>query len=100
MFGTAVALGHADVVLERFVRGRQAVVELVAFEEIIVPARLVARTVLRVDGAPDRPERTLFALDPDDDRLLRPRVVDAVNDPFGEAALRRFPPHQARIQSP
>ena len=32
-------------------------------------------------------------LDPDDDRLLRPRVVDAVNDSFGEAALRRFPPH-------
>ena len=30
----------------------------------------------------------------------RPTVVDTVNDPLGEAALRRFPPHEARIQSP
>src|SRR5262249_59563260 len=69
-------------------------------EEVVVAARLVARAVLRIDRAPDGPERACLALDPDDDRLLGARVVDSVNDPFGEAALRRFPPHGARIQSP
>src|SRR5213078_1908336 len=83
-----------------FVRSRERVLELVALEEIVVAARLVARTVLRVHGASHGPERALLARDPDHDRLLCPCVVDAVNDPFGEAALRRFPPHGARIQSP
>src|SRR5690242_4229161 len=99
MLGTAVLLGHADVVFERLVRGLQAVVQLVALEDVVVAARLIARTVLWVDRAPDRPEGARLALDPDDDRLLGASVVHAVNDPFGEAALRRFPPHGARIQS-
>jgi len=87
------------VVLERVVRSGQRVLELVALEEIVVAPGLVARPVLRVDSAANSPERALLALDPDHDCLLRTGVVDAVDDPFGEAALRRFPPHKARIQS-
>src|SRR3954468_6290885 len=99
MLWTAVFFGHAEVVFEHLVRGRQTVAQLVACEQIVVATRLVARTVLRIDRAPDRPHGALFALDPDDDRLFGPSIVDAVNDSLGEAALRRFPPHRARIQS-
>jgi hypothetical protein len=45
------------VVLERLVRGDQGVAQLVALEDVVVLARLVARAVLRVDRAPDRPQR-------------------------------------------
>jgi len=93
LLGPAVALGHAEVVLESVVRRREGVVQLVAFEQIVVSARLVARSILRVHGATDGPEGALFALDPDHDGLGDTPVVDAVNDPFGEAACRRFPPH-------
>src|SRR3954452_8356754 len=99
MFGPPVFFGHAEVVFEHFVRGRQTVVQLIALEQVVVAPRLVARTVLRIDRAPDGPHGALLALDPDDDRLFGPCVVDAVNDSLGEAALRRFPPHRARIQS-
>jgi hypothetical protein len=44
--------------------------------------------VLGIDRTAHSPERALPALDPDQDRLLGAGVVDAVNDPFGEAALR------------
>jgi hypothetical protein len=44
--------------------------------------------VLWIDRTTDSPERTLLALDPDEDGLLSARVVDAVNDTFGEAAFR------------
>jgi hypothetical protein len=44
--------------------------------------------MLRIDRTTHRPERPLLALDPDNDRLLGARVVDAVNRPFGEAAIR------------
>src|SRR6266480_2890115 len=99
MLSATVLLGDAPVVLERVVRRRQRVLELVALEEIVVAVRLVARPVLRVHSTADSPERTLLALDPDHDRLFDTRVVDAVDDSLGEAALRRFPPHRARIQS-
>jgi hypothetical protein len=89
----AVALGDADVVLERLVGGPQAVVELVPFEHIVVVPRLVAGAVLGVHRAADGPESALLPLDPDDDRLYGACVVDAVDDSLGEAARRRFPPH-------
>src|SRR5436189_4802630 len=41
----AVALRNGEVVLERPVRSLQRVVELVAFEEIVIAPRLVARAV-------------------------------------------------------
>jgi hypothetical protein len=44
--------------------------------------------VLRIDSAAHCPERALLALDPDQDGLLGARVVDTVDDSFGEAALR------------
>src|SRR5439155_20804479 len=75
------------------VRCPDAVVQLVAFEQIVVSAWLVARSILRVHGATDGPQSALFALDPDHDGLGDTPVVDAVNDPLGEAARRRFPPH-------
>jgi len=81
----SIAFRHAEVVLERIVGGLERVVEFEALEHIIVPAGLVCRPVLGVDRAADGPERALLALDPDEDGLL--------DDPFGEAALRRFPPH-------
>jgi len=84
----AVLLRHAEIVLQRFVRRLERIVELVTLEDIVLPPLLVARAVLRVDRATHGPERTFLAFDPDQDRLLGPRVVDAVNDPLGEAARR------------
>jgi hypothetical protein len=55
--------------------------------------------MLWVDGATHSPESALLAFDPDHDGLVGTGVVDAVDDSFGEAALLRFPPHGARIQS-
>ena len=89
----SVAFRHAEVVLERIVGGLEGVVEFEALEHIIVPAGLVGRAVLWVDRPANRPDRALLALDPDEDGLLDARIVDSVDDPFGEAALRRFPPH-------
>src|SRR5215210_191304 len=100
MLRAAVALGDAQVVFQCFVRSLERVVELVALEEIVVAPRLVTGTVLRIDRTTDGPERTLLALDPDRHGLLGASVVHTVNDSFGKAALRRLPPHEARIQSP
>src|SRR5437763_10404546 len=94
-----VLLGDAGVVLERVVRCGERIFQLVALEEVVVAPRLMARPMLRIDGAPDRPDGPLLAFDPDHDRLFGARVVDAVDHSLGEAALRRFPPHKARIQS-
>jgi hypothetical protein len=93
---TAVAFRDVEVVFESVVRSREGVVQLVAFEQIVVPAWLVARSILRVYGPTDGPESALFALDPDHDGLGDAPVVDTVNDPFGEAARRRFPPHAGK----
>ena len=49
--------------------------------------------MLGVDRSAHGPDRALLALDPDEDCLLGACVVDSVDDPLGEAALRRFPPH-------
>jgi hypothetical protein len=76
------------VVLERRVGRLERVLELVALEHVVVPARLGARTVVRVDGAPDGPESSGLALDPDDDALLAALIVHACEDAFGEAAFR------------
>jgi uncharacterized protein (DUF2126 family) len=82
--GRAVALGNADVVLERVVRGVERVLELVALEEVVAGARLVARAMLGIDGATDRPDAALLALDPDHDPLGRATVVDTVDNPLRE----------------
>lgn len=89
----AVPFRHAEVVLERVVRGLERVVELETLEHVIVPAGLVCCAVLGVHGPSHGPERPLLALDPDQDGLLDARVVDSVDDALGEAALRGFPPH-------
>src|SRR5215211_3470045 len=47
----------ARVVRERSVRRFESVFELVPLEEIVHPPRLVARTVLRIDGPADGPDR-------------------------------------------
>src|SRR5439155_1420731 len=93
---TAVALRDAEIVFERAVRSVESVVQLVALEEVVVAPRLVAGSVLGIDGPAYAPDRALLALDPDDDRFRSACVVDSVDDPLGEAALRRFPPHDGK----
>ena len=88
-----VALGDAQVILQGFVGRLERVVELEALEEIVVLARLVTLALRQVDGPAHGPHRALLALDPDHDRLVGAGVVDPLDDPLGEAALRRFPPH-------
>ena len=90
----AVVLEHAHVVLERAVRRLERVAELVPLEEIVVAARLAARPVLRIDGAADRPERALLALEPDHDALLAPRVVEPLESPLGAPAVGADPAHR------
>src|SRR2546425_8682280 len=93
VLGAAVALRDCEVVLQRAVCGLQRVVELVAFEQVVIAPGLVAGPILRVDGPAHGPDCALFALDPDDYCLRGACVVDSVDDSLGEAALRRFPPH-------
>src|SRR5881396_2529349 len=52
--------------------------------------------MLGVDRSAHGPDRALLALDPDEDCLLGASVVNSVDDPLGEAALRRFPPHGSK----
>ena len=82
--GRAVALGDARVVLERLVRVVERVLQLVALEEVVLRAGLVARAVLRVDRAADRPDAALLPLDPEDDALGRASVVEPLDDALGE----------------
>ena len=89
----AVLFGDAQVVFERVVRGLEGVVELEAFEDVIVPTGLVRCAVLGVDRPAHSPERALLTLDPDEDGLLDARVVDSADEALGKAALRGFPPH-------
>src|SRR5581483_11916735 len=51
--GASIALGDVEVVLQAVVRGAQRVVELVPLEDVVLPPRLVAPPVLRVDRAAD-----------------------------------------------
>ena len=88
-----VALGDAQVILQGFIGRFERIVDLEPFEEIVVLARLITGALRQVDGAPYGPDRALLALDPDHDRLGGAGVVDPVDDPLGEAALRGFPPH-------
>ncbi len=96
----AVLLEDAHVVLERRICLLERVFELVPLEDVVVGARLVARAVLRVDRAADRPQCTGLALDPDHDPLRRACVVEPVEDPLGEAPPVGGSAHGARIQSP
>src|SRR5262249_42717689 len=86
----AVLLGHDGVVLERLVRRLQRVAELVALEDVVVPPRLVAAPVLRVDRPADGPQRAREPLDPDHDPLRLAAVVHAVHLTLGEAGGARL----------
>jgi hypothetical protein len=99
VLAAAVQLGYPLVVLERLVRGRERVVELVAFEEVVVLARLVRSAMLWIDRASDRPEGAGLPLDPDHDALRDTLVIDAVDDTFGEPRLGRPAPHRLNLQS-
>jgi hypothetical protein len=81
----AELLGHDGVVFERTVRSFEAVVELVPLPEVVVLTRRLGLAVLRVDLAPDSPDGSRPALDPDHDPLGPSAVVASVHDPFGEA---------------
>src|SRR5262249_21154091 len=85
----AVALRDADVVLEGGVGRVERVLELVAFEEVVVLTRVVGRSVLRIDRTADRPEAAVLALDPDLDALGDAGVVAALDDTLGEPACPR-----------
>jgi hypothetical protein len=99
-FGRAVVLEHTCVVFERAVGCLQCVAELVTLEEIIVSVRLVAASVLRVDGAADRPDATLLPLDPDHDAFVPPGVVDSAEQALSATTIGRLATHERRIQSP
>jgi len=94
-----VPLRDREVVLERGVRLLERVLELVALEDVVDGARRLAVPLLRVDDPADRPDRARLALDPDQDPLLVPRVVDAVEDPLGESAPVGRNRHEPTIQS-
>ena len=81
-----VLLEHADVVLQRGVRGLEAVVDLEALEHVVVVARLVALAELRVDRTAHGPDRAGLPLDPQDDVLRGAGVVDPAQDTLGEPA--------------
>src|SRR4029450_11331922 len=100
VFGPAVVLGHADVVVQDPVRLLQDVLELVSLEDVVVRAWFVARPVLRIDGTPDGPHPAFLALDPDDDALLRSGLVEPVQLALREPRGGRQLAHGARIQSP
>jgi hypothetical protein len=55
--------------------------------------------MLRVHLTADRPQCTGAALDPDDDALGAPTVVEPVDDAFGKAAMAARSLHAATIQS-
>ena len=52
--------------------------------QVVDRARLLRLAVLRVDLAPDGPQRTRTPLDPDENPLRATAVVPSVDDPFGE----------------
>src|SRR5207249_3218683 len=83
--GLAVLLGDALVVAQAAVRGLEAVVELVALEDVVVGARGVGRAQVRVDGASHSPDSAGLALDPDHDALLAAVLVHAHELSLGKA---------------
>jgi hypothetical protein len=91
-----VLLEDADVVLERRVRRIERVLQLVALEDVVVPPRLGARPMVRIDRSSDGPDRSGLALDPDDDALVAAFVVDSCENAFGEAAFRLLPLHEGK----
>jgi hypothetical protein len=84
LLGCAVVLGDDGIVLERSVRRGEAVVELVAFPDVVVGARLLRLPVLGIDLPADGPDGTCPALDPDDHPLGATAVVATLHDAFGE----------------
>src|SRR5262249_44524367 len=63
--------------------------QLVPFEDDVARRRIVRLTQIRVHSAPHGPDCTRPALDPEDDALLRPGIVHAVEDALGEPSRAR-----------
>jgi hypothetical protein len=96
-FAATVSLRDVEIVLEALVRREQCVVELVALEDVVLSPRLVGLPVLRIDRATDGPHCARLSLDPDDDALLDPLLVDSVELAFREATSVRSSAHEVRI---
>src|SRR5262249_60810407 len=88
----AVLRGDDGVGVAGSILTLERVHELVPFEDVVIPARLVGPPVLWVDRAPDRPERPRLSLDPDHDPLGDARVVDPLEHPLGEDGGRPVTP--------
>ncbi len=69
MLATAVLLRDGEIVLEYRVGLLERVGELVALEDVVLRPRCAHLAVLGFDGAADRPDAAVLALEPDDDRL-------------------------------
>ena len=69
MLGVTVPLRDGEIVLERLVCLLQRVAELVALEDVVLPARLLRLAPLWIDRAADRPDAAFLPFDPDDDRF-------------------------------
>jgi hypothetical protein len=82
----AVAFRHRQVVLERGVCLLERVDQLEPLEDVVVASRVAPVPLLGVHGAADGPERACLPLDPDDDMLLAPGVVDPSEHPLREPA--------------
>ena len=94
--GSPVLGRDPRVVGESPVRRFERVLQLVTLEQIVVSPRRVARPVLGVDRAPDRPHGALAPLDPDHDPLVRSVLVHAVEGALGEPRRRRLGAHRGK----
>jgi hypothetical protein len=82
----AVALGDGEIVLERRVRLVEGVLELVPLEDVVLGARSLHVAELGIHGPAHGPESAGLPLDPEDDMLFVPGVVDPSEHPLREPA--------------
>ena len=74
----------------------EGVVELVALEDVVVRARVVAGSMLRVHGPPDRPDRSGLTFDPDHDPFENARIVHADQRALRKPRNGRAAAHQGK----
>ena len=86
MVAAAVALGDREIVLERGIRLVERVLELVPLEDVVLGARRLAVSLLRVHRTADRPHGAGLPLDPEDDVLLVSGVIEPSEHPLREPA--------------
>ena len=94
-----VALQDAHVVLERFVRALERVVELVTLEDDVLCTRLVGLAEVRVYRPADDPDGAGSSVDPEHDPLLVAKIVHACERSLGVPAFTGAPSHVPGIQS-